>query len=185
MRAVWRVYLVSALLACVVAAATAFVTVRLLVSATAQYPPSAQASPEQKAWEEKQVKTTADSFLHAVTSSSGPEAFGMLSKSYQERLPPEAQKSKSMLWWQKAQGQKGDFMLHIRRMTPTIETQEVSPLLDTAELSGSMRADLDCYRVFGALEKNEVWRYTFKLRLIQDREARAWKVESFTLQKEE
>jgi hypothetical protein len=38
MQSTWRVYLVSALLACVVAAVTALVTVRLLVSPTVQSP---------------------------------------------------------------------------------------------------------------------------------------------------
>jgi hypothetical protein len=38
MQGAWRVYLISALLSCVVGAATAFITVRLLVPAPAQSP---------------------------------------------------------------------------------------------------------------------------------------------------
>lgn len=46
MHGAWRVYLVSALLSCVVGAATAFVTVRLLVPA-----PAAQSSANTMVWE--------------------------------------------------------------------------------------------------------------------------------------
>jgi hypothetical protein len=59
MREAWRVYLVSSLLSCVVAAGTALVTVRLLDRATAQSPansapgsPGVPSSPNTVIWED-------------------------------------------------------------------------------------------------------------------------------------
>jgi hypothetical protein len=45
MQVPWRVYLVSTLLACVVAAATAFISVRLLVAPAQQSPSNSQPAP--------------------------------------------------------------------------------------------------------------------------------------------
>ena len=69
MHSPWRVYVVSALVACVVAAATTFVTVRLIDLAgvrPANPTPSALGAPPEVAQELEWARPVAEDFLNAL-----------------------------------------------------------------------------------------------------------------------
>jgi hypothetical protein len=85
----WRVYLVSALVACVVAAATSFVTVRLIAPGgerPANPTPSALSAPPDVAQELKWARPVAEDFLNALRQGNREAGANLITKGFAARL---------------------------------------------------------------------------------------------------
>ena len=171
----WRVYLVSALVACVVAAATSFVTVRLIAPGgerPANPTPSALGAPPEVAQELEWARPVAEDFLNALRQGDREAGANLLTKGLAARLrggdtnPMPLPILLGNVWIGNVWGKYGgEFNFYEKIASYEIRDETLAP--DRREAAFA-----------GMLKMKDGKEFRFRVRVIPDGEEGRWRIDS-------
>jgi hypothetical protein len=171
----WRVYLVSALVACVVAAAMTFVTMHLIVLAgerPANPTPSALGAPPDAAQELKWTRPVAEDFLNALRQGNREAGANLITKGFAARLrggdtnPTPLPILLGNVWIGTVWGQYGG------------ESDFYAKIASYEIRDGTLAPDRREAAFEGVLKMRDGKEFKFRVRVIPEGEGGRWRIDS-------